>query len=133
MIAVSNLKLRPGEPEDRLRDLAAKALRINPKQIRALKIRKKSLDARKKDDLKWIYTVAVAVDGNESALLRRCKTASAETPYHYDIPSIAPPNRMVRPLPTPETRPPKSAHSSRSVPASGETKFTSIGNTCMIR
>ena len=91
MIAVSNLKLRPGEPEDRLRDLAAKALRINPKQIRALKIRKKSLDARKKDDLKWIYTVAAAVDGNEAALLRRCKTASAETPYHYDIPSIAPP------------------------------------------
>ena len=28
MIAVSNLKLRPGEPEDRLRILAAKALRI---------------------------------------------------------------------------------------------------------
>ena len=91
MIAVSNLKLRPGEPEDRLLELAAKALRVAPGQIRALKIRKKSLDARKKDDLKWIYTVAVAVDGNEAALLRRCKTASAETPYHYDIPSISPP------------------------------------------
>ena len=52
MIAISNLKLRPGEPETRLKALAAKALRIDEGQIETLTIRKKSLDARKKENLK---------------------------------------------------------------------------------
>ena len=49
------------------------------------------------------------------------------------MPSIAPPKRIVRPLPIPDINPPKIAHKSRSEPARGETKFTSIGSTCMIR
>lgn len=43
------------------------------------------------------------------------------------MPSIAPPPRMASPLPTPEINPPKSAQSSRSVPASGEEMLTSSG------
>ena len=96
MIAVSNLKLRPGEPEARLKALAAKALRVDEGQITALSIRKKSLDARKKDDLKWIYTVAVTVRGDEKKLLARCKQASPVTPYRYDIPAVTPP--VLRPV-----------------------------------
>ena len=95
MIAVSNLKLRPGEPESRLAALAAKALRVDASQITALTIRRKSLDARKKDDLKWIYTVAVQVRGNEEKLLSRCKQASRVKPYVYEIPAVTP---RVRPV-----------------------------------
>ena len=91
MIAVSNLKLKPGQPEENLKPLAAKALRIPENQIRTLELRKKSLDARKKDDLHWVYTVAVTVDGNEDALIKRCKQASKTKPYHYDIPKIEAP------------------------------------------
>ena len=43
------------------------------------------------------------------------------------MPSMAPPNRMVRPLPAPDTSPPKMAHSSRSCPAKGEAADTSTG------
>ena len=95
MIAISNLKLRPGEPEEKLKARAAKALRIPETQIRSLELRKKSLDARKKDDLHWVYTVAVDVDGNEDALIKRCRQASKTRPYQYEIPKI----------PAPELRP----------------------------
>ena len=57
----------------------------------------------------------------------------AKTTERMSMPSMAPPKRMVRPLPMPEMTPPKMAQSSRSVPASGETKATSMGNTFMIK
>ena len=95
MIAISNLKLQPGEDEAKLKTLAAKALRIPEGRIQALTIRKKSLDARKKDDLKWIYTVGVSVDGDEGKLLARCKQASIVKPYHYDIPKVESESRPV--------------------------------------
>ena len=47
-------------------------------------------------------------------------------------PSMAPPNLMVRPLPTPEISPPNIAHSSRSVPAKGDELDTSIGRIFVI-
>ena len=95
MIAVSNLKLQPGEEEAKLKTLAAKALRIPEGRIQALTIRKKSLDARKKDDLKWIYTVGVTVDGDEGKLLAKCRQASIVKPYRYDIPKVESASRPV--------------------------------------
>ena len=49
------------------------------------------------------------------------------------MPSIAPPKRMVRPLPIPEISPPNTLHKSRSVPAKGELTVTSNGRTLLIR
>ena len=84
MIAVSNLKLKPGEPEALLQQKAAKALGIAPERIETLTIRKKSLDARRKPELWYVYAVGVTVAGNEEKLAARCKTASVvqDVPYH---------------------------------------------------
>ena len=57
----------------------------------------------------------------------------AKTTDKTSIPSIAPPNLIVNPLPTPEITPPKIAHRRRSSPARGETKDTSIGKTFSIK
>ena len=95
MIAISNLKLWPGEDEAKLKTLAAKALRVPEGRIQSLTIRKKSLDARKKDELKWIYTVGVTVDGDEGKLLAKCKQASIVKPYRYDIPKVSTETRPV--------------------------------------
>ena len=95
MIAISNLKLQPGEDEAKLKALAAKALRIPEGRIQSLTIRKKSLDARKKDDLKWIYTVGVTADGDETKLLGKCRQASIVKPYHYEIPEVSAETRPV--------------------------------------
>ena len=43
------------------------------------------------------------------------------------MPSMAPPKRMVMPLPMPEISPPNRAHSSRSCPAKGDAEETSTG------
>ena len=86
MIAVSNLKLRPGEPESLLKQKAAKALGIAPDRIESLAIRKKSLDARRKPELWYIYTVGLTVAGNEEKLAARCRTASVVHDIPYPIP-----------------------------------------------
>ena len=76
MIAISNLKLAPGADEAQLRALAARALNVPPQDITALRIRKKSLDARRKDDIHYVYTVGVTVRGDERKLIRRCRGAA---------------------------------------------------------
>ncbi|MBQ9044371.1 MAG: FAD-dependent monooxygenase [Oscillospiraceae bacterium] len=90
MIAISNLKLRPGEPETLLRKKAARALGIDPGGIETLTIRKKSLDARRKPALWWVYTVGVTVAGDEGTLAKRCKTASVVQDVPYPVPQVQP-------------------------------------------
>ena len=53
----------------------------------------------------------------------------ANTTASTSTPSIAPPNLMVRPLPTPEMTPPNSAESSISAPAMGDPAEKSSPNT----
>ena len=91
MIAISNLKLAPGADEAQLRALAARALNVPPQDITALRIRKKSLDARRKDDIHYVYTVGVTVRGDERKLVRRCRGAAIVQDKTYPIPRIAPP------------------------------------------
>lgn len=54
MLTLSNLILRPGQKEGSLRTLCEKKLRAPCKYFRILK---KSLDARDKSDVRWVYTV----------------------------------------------------------------------------
>ena len=53
----------------------------------------------------------------------------AKTSDMTSTPSIAPPERIVRPLPMPEINPPKTDARSRLVPAMGETPSPIEGNT----
>ena len=91
MIAISILTLIPGADEAQLLPLAAGALKVQPQDITGLRIRKKSLDARKKDDIHYVYTVGVTVRGDERKLVRRCRTAAIVQDKTYPIPRIAPP------------------------------------------
>ena len=76
MIVIPNLKLAPGADEAALKALAAKALKIPAGDIAGLRIRKKSLDARRKDDIHYVYTVGVTMRGDEQRLVRRCRSAA---------------------------------------------------------
>lgn len=91
MIVIPNLKLAPGADEAALKALAAKALKIPTGDITGLRIRKKSLDARRKDDIHYVYTVGVTVHGDEQRLVRRCRGAAIAQDKTYPIPHIAPP------------------------------------------
>ena len=91
MISIPNLKLAPGADEAALKALAAKALKIPAGDITGLRIRKKSLDARRKDDIHYVYTVGVTVHGDEQRLVRRCRSAAIAQDKTYPIPHVAPP------------------------------------------
>ena len=86
MIRINQLKLSiHHKPEDLTRK-AAKLLRIRPEDIRSLHIVKQSVDARKKEELLFIYTVDVET-GQEENLVRKAKNVNIalvkERPYQF--------------------------------------------------
>ena len=87
MILVRDLRLKPGEKETKLSALAASALRLDKSAVRELKIVRKSLDARKKSDVHWLYSVAVSVP-DEAAVLAKNPQAARYEPFAYEIPRV---------------------------------------------
>ncbi len=75
MILVRNLRLDPGQSTDKLKAKAAREMHLPVFAIKSMKITKRSLDARKKSDIHWLYSVAVTVD-NEDKVLARAKSKS---------------------------------------------------------
>ena len=88
MIRIRDIALPPEHNAHQLRFEAAQLLRVNNSRIRNLRIVRRSVDARKKPDVKIIYTVEVAIDGNESKILRQsgCKKASIAKGEYYKAP-----------------------------------------------
>ena len=70
MLRISQLKLHYTHDEAALRKKIAKQLHIREDEIISYKIRRKSVDARKKEDILYIYTVEVEIR-DEKVWLRR--------------------------------------------------------------
>jgi uncharacterized FAD-dependent dehydrogenase len=66
----------------------AQALHIQQSKIYKLSIVRRSVDARKKPDVRIVYTVDVAVGGNENKILKQsgCKRASLANNKYYKVP-----------------------------------------------
>ncbi len=77
MIKLNNLKLPVGYTKSDITQRVAKKLRVDTKQIRDIEILKRSLDARKKDDIKFVLTVKVKVLGDEQKLIKKFKPNEA--------------------------------------------------------
>ena len=93
MIQLRNIRMEIGEDLSELKKKSANKLRLDPRDIAELKILKKSVDARKKQDIHYIYTVAVDTGKHEKALLK--KGFEAYVPFSYDIPAVSAENRPV--------------------------------------
>ena len=88
MIRISNLSLSiEGDLSD-LRKKAAKRLGIRPDAIRALTPVRQSIDARKKQDVHYVYTVDVDA-ADEAALVRRVndRNVALHVPQPYVFPT----------------------------------------------
>lgn len=77
MRTVANLTLAPGRDEHELYALAAKKLGVRPGAIEELQIKRRSLDARRKGAIKYVYTLDV-----------RLKGEPLEAPDRYEIPRL---------------------------------------------
>ncbi len=72
MIKVDQIKIEIEEDDVLLQKTIAKKLRINTSDIKNISVLKRSIDARKKPTLFWVYSVAVALDTSlESKLLKK--------------------------------------------------------------
>ena len=98
MIRIREIALPPEHNISQLSYEAAKALRISVSKIRKLTIVRRSVDARKKPDVKIVYTVDVAVDGNEQKILKQsgCKRAALASDKYYKVPKCAKEPRTAR-------------------------------------
>ena len=91
MIGIRNISMPHSERERKLKAMATRMLKLGEGELRDFKIIKKSLDARKKNDIRYIYTVVCSVKNEEKVLkASKCKNAFVYTPFEYKIPSAAP-------------------------------------------
>jgi len=97
MIRIRDISLSPEHDTNQLLYEAAKLLKISGSKIRKLTIARRSIDARKKPDVRIIYTVDVAVDGSEQKILRQsgCKKASIPKKDRYKVPKAVSEDRPV--------------------------------------
>lgn len=88
MIKLSNLSVPLQDAEKPLKTLAAKKLKIQASDIIQIQYLKKSVDARKKNAIQFVLTLAVTVK-NEAYLLKKYANdpnISLYQPYTYQIP-----------------------------------------------
>ena len=91
MIRIRDISLPPEHNANQLVYEAAKLLRISSSAVRSLSIVRRSIDARKKPEVRVIYTVDVTVDGSEKRILRGsgCKKAALAENTYYRVPKVA--------------------------------------------
>lgn len=88
MIRIREIPLPPEHSASQLVYEAARLLKISGSRIREVRLVRRSVDARKKPDVKIVYTVDVAVDGNENKILKQsgCRRASVAPVSYYKVP-----------------------------------------------
>jgi uncharacterized FAD-dependent dehydrogenase len=93
-LRVSNVRLRVGEPEAALPARLARILGVAPEEIRGWRILRKSLDARDKAALQFVYTAEVTVPADEARVAAwAARRGRSATPVHLyrEEPFVMPP------------------------------------------
>ena len=88
MIRLRDISLPPEHTVAQLSYEAARMLKVSNSKIKKVKLIRRSIDARKKPDIKIIYTIDVAVDGNENKIIKQsgCKKATIAPISYYRVP-----------------------------------------------
>lgn len=99
MIRIREISMAPSHDVNQLVFEAAKLLRVSASKVKKLTIVRRSIDARKKPDVRIMYTIDVTVDGSEQKILRNsgCKRAALAPTAYYAVPktNAVPENRPV--------------------------------------
>ena len=88
MIRLEGVKVPVEHTENDLKILAAKKLGVKTKDIAGLTLARKSIDARKKPSIYYVYSLDINVPGLEEALLKKGK-AKAHQEIPYQLPQVA--------------------------------------------
>ena len=92
MIKLDQIKLNVNDDEALLKSIIARKLKINPNAIKDYSIIKKSIDARKKPDIFYVFSIAVSLSSeDEKRILAKAKkdnNINAYKPIVYTIPKV---------------------------------------------
>ena len=91
MIRIRDIVLTPEQDESQLLYMAAAALDIPANRIADLQIRRKSIDARRKPEIRILYTLDVSLHSGERQVLRRCRKAEPVREQFYRPPKVSGP------------------------------------------
>src|SRR5579872_5632622 len=94
-LRVNNLRLGVDQPEDSLRGAVAHALGVRAADVDRWRILRKSLDARSRDDLAFVYSLAVELGDDEQRVFRSRRDRRIE---RYEAPRFDEPPLGRRPL-----------------------------------
>ena len=97
MILINNINLPLNTDFGDLNGIAASQLKTDIKKIKSARLYRKSVDARKKNDVHFCCSVLVDVAGNENAIIKKCKNATAfsEKKYQWKIAAKQSANRPI--------------------------------------
>ena len=99
MIRIRQLKLPVEHSREELTKKAAKALRVKPEDISRIHIERQSLDARKKPELFYTYTVDVEVKHETQVLKRAAGPQILKAPEErYQFPQMGEETLSHRPV-----------------------------------
>jgi uncharacterized FAD-dependent dehydrogenase len=87
-LRVNNLRLAVEQPEESLRDTLAQTLGVRPADVSRWRILRKSLDARSRHDLAFVYSAAVELGADEQRVFRSRRDPRIESyePPHFEEP-----------------------------------------------
>jgi len=98
MIRVSNVKLPLGYTDDDIRKACAKELRIPVDSITKASLYRRSIDARRKNDIHYTTSVDLYISGNEKSVLNKAKSKNAAITEEYRYIPLVPKDKLKRPL-----------------------------------
>ena len=87
MIRLNNIKLPLDYNDSTLKKAASKALRIDNSAIQTAALFRRSIDARKKDQIHFTCSLDVTLNISEDKALKRAKNAAKVKPYCYTVPT----------------------------------------------
>jgi uncharacterized FAD-dependent dehydrogenase len=90
-IRVSGLRLGVDEPEAALAGHLARALGLRPDAVGPWRILRKSLDARDKGDLQYVYAAEVRLPEDEARVVERAGRGSTRVELYEEPPFVMPP------------------------------------------
>ena len=85
MLLINQLKIRIDSNTEDLKPLLSKMLKISIEDVLEYRIERRSIDARKKDNIFFVYTLSVKVKGEKRVLSKHIPNVTKQTFKHIDV------------------------------------------------
>ncbi|MCL2201190.1 MAG: FAD-binding protein [Oscillospiraceae bacterium] len=99
MLKLSDVRLKERCGIAALRSVAAKMLGVPESGIRTLEIQRLSIDARRRPDVRFVYTLLLSLDDEASVLAKAQRGGSRENAKAIPLSAYTPPERYSFPVP----------------------------------